>query len=383
VRDGSGALPGALPGALRIEMLLPSLARAGMEVVAAELARELRARGHQVAFTVIEEVGDLGGELRDEGFRVTHVPAPGLRPNVMAGALGHWLRTVRPDVVHAHSGLWLKAAQAARSAGVDRVILTLHGVPPREGTVARLYKRVACARVDEVVAVSESLRTYLVDRVRVPEGRVSFIPNGVCTRRFAPARPDGDGRTALGIPRDACVIGKVARLHPVKNHGLLLEAFAAFAAEVPSAFLLLVGDGALRDDVARQAHRLGIEERMLVTGVVADARPYLKQMNTFVLASHIEGMSISLLEAMAMEIPCVATAVGGNPALLDGGSRGLLVPPSSPTALTAALLACYASPEAARQRARAAREAVQTSHSLAAMAGAYEAAYRGTPVAHV
>jgi glycosyltransferase involved in cell wall biosynthesis len=243
---------------MRIEMLLPSMPRAGMEVMAAALGKGLAARGHDVGFTCIIEPGELGEDLRAEGFRVSVVQTPGLRPNLFPRELGPWLAELRPDVVHIHSGLWLKAAVAARHARVAHIVYTLHGIGVAEPWYLRWLHRAAAARTDTVVAVADSLGRHLTGTLGVPETKVRVILNGISTGRYAP-RPAAVGlRSRYGIPPDAFVVGNVARLHPVKNHSLLLDAFARLRQSRPEVFLLLVGDGVLRCTLERQVAALGI-----------------------------------------------------------------------------------------------------------------------------
>jgi glycosyltransferase involved in cell wall biosynthesis len=362
-------------GGLRIEMMLPALPRAGMEMVAATLARCLTGHGYEVGFTCIEGPGPLGLELREEGFRVAVVPAPGLRPNVLPHELASWLRKVRPDVAHIHSGVWLKAAQAARLARVPGVVYTLHGIAPVEPTLMRFYNRVAASRTDALAAVSDSLRRYLLDRVRVPSHKVRVIHNGISTALYR-KQPRSPGlRRSLGIPADAVVIGNVARLHPVKNHDLLLAAFERVLAQIPDAFLLLVGDGQLRQHVERAIGAMHLDGRVCITGLVPSTHGYLNEMDVFALSSHIEGTSISLLEAMACEVPVVATAVGGNPRLLRDGDLGLLTRAGDAAALASAITTVLHHPEAATVRATAARQVVEAHYSEARMAADYETIY--------
>jgi glycosyltransferase involved in cell wall biosynthesis len=367
---------------LRIEMVLPSLPRAGMEAVTATLARGLVGRGHTVGFTCTEDTGELGSQLRQEGFRVSEVLSPGLRPNFIPVELAPWLRRLQPDVVHGHNGVWLKAVQAARSAEVPRVVLTLHGIEPVERWFIPFYNRLAARRADVVVAVSQSLRKYLVERVGVPSTKVCTIFNGLPIDHFIAGPRSPEVRRTLQIPHDALVIGTVARLHPVKNHLLLLDAFARVRASVPRSFLLLVGDGPLRSEIEQRIAHLRLNAHVCITGVVTDSAPYLREMDAFALPSQIEGLSISLLEAMACGVPVVATAVGGTPRLLEQGELGRLVPPEDAAALAAAIVELLTDPGRARQLAGAARSAVEASYSVPRMVAEYEAAY-GVPTASV
>lgn len=347
-----------------------------METVTANLALSLRSRGHDVGITCIEEIGGVGRETIATGMRVSLVPAPGLMPNVVPRALGGWLRDVKPDVVHAHSGVWLKAVQAARWAGIDATVCTIHGIKPVEPWTRRWYDRIAARRTRRVVAVSNSVRDYLRRSARVPDRNLVMITNGVPLDAYTPGPSSPSVRMKLGIPPDGVVIGCVARFHPVKNHSLLIDAFAQVRQERPDAFLLLVGDGETRVAVEKRIESLGLSRYVRVTGVIDDTASVYREMDVFVLASLIEGTSISLLEAMAAGVPVVATAVGGNPDLLEGGRWGDLVPSGDAAGLARTILNVVECGAEYHVRAEAVRAHVVRNYSVDRMAEQYEAVYR-------
>jgi glycosyltransferase involved in cell wall biosynthesis len=370
------ASPVPANGRLKVEMVLPALYKAGMEVMAARLGRGLASRGHEIGFTCIEAGDAFADELRDEGFRVTVVPAPGLRSLVRAPLLAQWFRALRPDVVHGHSGAWLKAARAARSATVPRVVHTEHGMLEGESWYTPSLKRCAAHYTDHVVAVAEPIRAYLTGLARVNEDKVSVILNGVDTTQFTPAGA-GALRARLALPKGRPLIGNVARLAPIKNHALLIEAFALLSAHLPEAALAIVGDGALRGDLQRRIAARGLDTNAFLLGELRDTAAVYRDFDLFVLTSTIEGTSMSILEAMASGVCVVATAVGGNPDLLGHGRYGVLVPSEDPTALAAAMLDLLRDPGRRQRLAAAARAHVAERYSESAMIGAYEQLYRG------
>jgi glycosyltransferase involved in cell wall biosynthesis len=360
---------------LRIEMLLPSLPRAGMEVVAGSLAGALRERGHDVGFTCIMGPDELGEELRAAGFRVSVVAAPGLRPNLIASELGPWFSKLKLDVVHIHNGVWLKAVQGARRAGVQRIIYTLHGIDVVEPWYLQYLNRAAARHTTRIVTVSETLRSYVMNGLNAPAEIVSVIRNGVSTLRFRPGERSTGVRAALGVPADRTIIGIVARLDPVKNHGLLIDAFARVRQTRPDAFLLMVGDGPLRAELEGRIHAQQLQQHVRITGLQQDPAPILREMDVFALSSEIEGTSLSILEAMSTGLPVVATAVGGTPALLRDGQCGVLTPAGDATALADALLDLIAHPDRARALGIRARREVELHHSIEHMTDLYEEIY--------
>lgn len=354
-------------------MVLPSLPRAGMEQVAAALARGLAARGHDAGITCIESAGELGEALREEGVRVSVVPTPGVRSNFARSPLAAWLRERRPDVVHAHNGAWLKAATAARAAGVPRTVFTHHGLDTREPWYMRPYTRLAARRTHRIAAVSEALRDHLVGRMGLPAASVEVVRNGIDTARFRSGPRAEGARARLGVPAGRRIVGNVARLEPVKDHDLLLRAFALLRERVPDAFLLLVGDGSLREAVEARAAALGLRGHLRITGIVPDPAPIYREMAAFALSSVTEGTSISILEAMASGVPVAATAVGGNPALVGGD--GLLVPHGDARRLAEALHRLLEEPELAARLSAAARRRVEAEYGRERMLDRYEELY--------
>lgn len=362
------------PRSLKIEMVLPTLYPAGMEVMAARLTRALTGRGHEVGITCLESGGALADELIGEGYRVTVVPAPGFRSNLYAAALEKWFQRLRPDVAHVHSGVWLKAARAARRAGVPCVVHTAHGLPEREAWYLPVLARLAARFTDYVVAVSEPLRAYIAQQATLDVQRIRVIPNGADTDRFSPGPRTRALRTALAIDNECAVIGNVARLDPVKNHELLLDAFALLRARVPDATLVIVGDGALRGTLARRIAALGLDSRVHLVGSVGDVAQVYRDFDLFVLSSRGEGTSMSVLEAMSSGVCVIATAVGGTPDVLDHGRCGQLVR-SDPTDLACAIETLLRDSRRRRNLAAAARERVVTHYSQTAMVDAYEDLY--------
>jgi len=362
---------------LRIEMVLPSLEPGGQELVVVRLTNALRARGHDVGVTVTMEEGSLAAPLRDAGHDIALVPAPGLKTNWRAPSLIARFAQRRPDVVHVHSGVWLKAARAARAAGTRRVIHTVHGLLDREPWYGDTLKRFAARATDVVVAVSDPLHRYLVDDVHLHPAQVVTVINGVDTETFRPGNRVGTLRQRLGIGADSIVVGHVARLAPIKNQILLIDAFAAFRRQHEDAHLIIVGDGPERPSLEQRIRELALETSAHLVGTFDDTAPLYREFDIFVLCSRAEGTSMSILESMASGISIVATDVGGNPALLDGGSCGLLIPSESKDALVAALGRLTTNETERAAFARAGRRRAESTYSEAKVVDQYVDLYEG------
>jgi glycosyltransferase involved in cell wall biosynthesis len=174
------------------------------------------------------------------------------------------------------------------------------------------------------------MRAHITSDERVPAGRVHLCYNALDAARFDRAAAPLDG-----LPDDAFVIGTLAALRPEKDPQTLLRAFAQCAAASPHFILLIVGDGPLREDLKREAARLGVSPQCRFLPATPDVVPWLKTMDVFVLSSVFEALSNALMEAMACGCACVASRVGGNSELVRDGDTGLLFEPGDVDGLSA------------------------------------------------
>jgi len=246
----------------------------------------------------------------------------------------------------------------------------------KSARVRALFRRVN-GRFDRIVAPTGSIIDALVSDERVERARCGTIPNGVDMQRFHPATPEQRLRlrSALGFDAQQRLLGCVASFSPVKRHVDLIAAFARLRSADPRAHLLLIGEGALRADVERQIAQLQLSTSVHLLGARADVERILPALDAFVLASSTEGLSNAILEAQASGLPTVATNVGGNPDLVRADT-GILVPAHAPDALAQALGEVLAAPARAAEMGMRARAHVEATHSLEAMAAAYESMYR-------
>ena len=306
-------------------------------------------------------------------------PDPGLARGPLACLrLARVLRGLRPDVVHCRNWPTIDAIPGARLAGVPVVV---HGEHGREETdphgLARrrnVTRRGFGPLVDRFVTVSDDLRRWLIDTVHISRRKVRTIHNGVDTRRFSDQDREG-ARRALGIDERARVIGTVGRLDPVKDHATLMRAFARVVTARPEAVLAIVGDGPSRGALETLAADLGLAARVRLLGARADVARLLGGFDVFALPSIGEGISNTVLEAMATGLPVVATRVGGNPELVEDGVNGRLVPPRDPTALSEALESYLSDPLVRALHGKASRQRAVTQFDLPAMLEAYRTLY--------
>jgi sugar transferase (PEP-CTERM/EpsH1 system associated) len=289
-------------------------------------------------------------------------------------------RRLRPAVVHTRNLAALEAAVPAWAAGVPVRIHGEHGwnrADPdgrrrRYQYVRGLYRPF----VGRYVALSRHQEEYLERQVGVPSHRVSQIYNGVDTERFRPAQARSPiAGCPFGQPEDF-IAGWVGRMDPVKDLPNLLQGFARASHSSRSRLrLVLVGDGPTRPAVERLVEQLGLRERVWLAGERADIAEVMRGLDCFVLPSLGEGISNTILEAMASRLAVIATRVGGNPELIEPGMTGLLVPPGDSDALADALVRYSTDRAMARRHAKAARRVAQSRFSLARMVADYCSLY--------
>jgi sugar transferase (PEP-CTERM/EpsH1 system associated) len=251
-------------------------------------------------------------------------------------SLWRLFRRFRPDIVHTHAwGTLIEGMIAAKLAGVPVIVHGEHGTLQTKPYQLRI-QRFAWGKVDRVLSVSSRLAERLARDVRFDPGRIHTIRNGVNLERFGPALRE-EGRRELGLGDDVIAIGTVGRLVEVKDHPTLLRAFAQVASADSRTVLLLAGAGPLAAQLQRQATDLGIDTRVRFLGHRDDIERVLAALDLFVLSSSSEGMSNTILEAMASGVAVVATHVGGADELVVDGETGLLVASSDAHALASAL----------------------------------------------
>jgi len=295
------------------------------------------------------------------------------------------LRAMRPDLVHTRNIGTMECLVPAALAGVR---LRVHGEHGRDAADMdgsnRRYLRLRQLLnpfVSRYVALSKDLEGWLRTRVGISPKKITQIYNGVDLERFGSDKAHDDTHLPDAWGTQRIVFGTVGRMRAEKDQLTLVRAFARALTTLPmprtAVGLVLVGDGPFEERIAAEVRDQGLDDCVWLAGSRDDIPDILRELDVFVLPSLGEGISNTILEAMASSLPVIATRVGGNAELVDDGHTGLLVPASDVDAMAHAI-ATYARDATLRQRhGTAARKRVNSYFSLATMVNGYSELYDG------
>lgn len=312
---------------MRILHVNHTLALGGTEVMLLDLAAEQKRLGHTVTICSMYGPGLLDGKAAEYGIPVVHLNSPD-KLTSKVGKLTAYMREHPQDIVHSHWGVWLPTAIAGFLRRTPRVH-THHSNQQRR---LFLEHRTASLFTTKVVVLTPEVDDYIRKWVGVPKRKLAVILNGIDVFRFAEV-PEIE---IEGIPSTATIVGMVARLSPPKDYSTYMRAAKLVLLRFPDVHFVAVGDGAQRAQLEGERAQLELENFHFL-GNRLDVPSVLKRMTINVLATKNEGLSMTLLEAMASGCACVASDIPANRFALDGGNAGLLVPGLNPEAMAAAI----------------------------------------------
>lgn len=348
----------------------------GVERLAAVLAVRLGADGFTCSVCALGRDGRLGDELRGAGVPIfTLGRRPGLDLRVMR-RLAAILREQEVDILHTHhTGALVYGVPAALVAGVRAVVHTEHSHDALDNNPRlRAAERVLTKFTTATTCVTQEVKQYLSERVRIPPRRLIVLPNGVDTEVFAPGPADPTLIRELRLSR-CKVVGTVGRLDALKDQATLIRAFALVRSSVPDARLIIVGDGPLRAELADLAEALGVRDAVRFTGTRCDVPALLRAFDVFALSSTHEGLPLALLEAMSTGVAAVATAVGGVPNVVEHGVSGFLCTPKDADALAGYVVRLLGDADLRRTIGQDARARVEAAFSVRRMIEEYRGVY--------
>jgi sugar transferase (PEP-CTERM/EpsH1 system associated) len=367
-----------MSGRIRILHVLYSMGTGGTELALKRLATELDPNRFE---NIICTIASPSPTEERNGIRHISLHRAGAKTGFLFPQLLRLFRRERPDVVHSRNWGAIEAVPAARFAGVRRVIHSEHGrdIHTMSGDPLRrrVFRQLCYSMSHEVVAVSSELSRHYASQLGILSKRFKVIPNGVDTTRF---RPNDEARIRfrrkLGLDSNIVVLGTLARLDPVKDHRTLLRAAAqTMQAGVPL-HVVIVGDGPEKQRLAELTASL--PELQGHVSFVAETRQPEECLNGFdilALTSLSEGMSNTLLEAMATGLPCIATRVGSNPDLVGEGETGFLADAGDAGKIAEYICALAANMQLRHEMGMRGRRKIESEFNLRKMAESYSRLY--------
>jgi glycosyltransferase involved in cell wall biosynthesis len=323
------------PKRIRVVEVLATASNGGAQEHLFSLLTRLDPERYDTSVVALSN-GSTVRKLQRARIPVTVIDTPD--DGVAVGALAAYLADVRPDVVHNHMFraelIGTRAAMALGAVGHRRpfVVSTVHSSRVRSAADREELRRLT-PEMGHLIAVSRAIEAKIKAEGRDVGVRISLIYNGVDLDRYDHQEPCCTLRDEYGMEPGSQIVGVVARLEPEKGHPTLLEAWPDVLRSVPDAYLLVVGEGSQRDALERLASGLRIAHRVVFTGRRDDVPAVTAALDVAVQPSYREAQGLSVLEAMALSRPVVASAVGGIPEMIDDGISGLLVPPHDASGL--------------------------------------------------
>jgi glycosyltransferase involved in cell wall biosynthesis len=350
-------------------------------------------KGHKVVLVTGPTAGPEGKLLQKQplpGLEIVEIPDLVRELSPLADwracqALRRLFREREFDVVHTHSS---KAGIVGRIAAwkerVPVVVHTVHGQafhPYQAAWRNWLYilaERYAARRCHRIYAVAQAMIDQCVAANVAPPEKYQVVYSGMDMDAFANARPEPELRASLGIPEDALVVGKVARLFELKGHEYLVQAAPAIVARFPQVRFLLVGDGNLREELEAEIARLGLSEHFVFAGLVppADVCRYTALMDVLVHLSLREGLPRTVVQGLASGVPAIGFPLDGTPEVILEGKTGFLCPTGDATAVATAVNALLENPERRRAMGQTGQELVLERFSWQRMGSVLEGEYR-------
>jgi sugar transferase (PEP-CTERM/EpsH1 system associated) len=372
--------PDGLARPLRIMHVFDRLDVGGTEKAVMKLVRGLDP-GLFEHFICTMRGGSTAVEEWTSGVTVLHAGGAGAGLQFNVPRLARIMRAVRPAIVHSRNWGGIEAVVAARLVRVPIAVHSEHGyelemlcgLPLHR----RLLRHVVYRITSAVAAVTDDLRNYHAQQAWWNPEAINVLYNGVDGQEFSPQPQVRDSvRERLGIPKDALVVGSIGRMVPLKDFTTLLKAGEVLMPETPNLHVILVGSGpelsGLQNYTANSRQLAG---RVVFPGAVDHVADLLNAMDIFVLPTLMEGMSNTLLEALAVGLPAVVTRVGGNPEVVAEGECGYLFAPQDVPGLVSQLRTLLRDPRLRANFGRAARERALRSFSLERMLRRYRDLY--------
>jgi glycosyltransferase involved in cell wall biosynthesis len=368
-------------GRVRVVELLATGTNGGAQEHVYSLVSRMDPANYDIRIVSLSH-GSSVRRLEKAGFDVSVIDEPNDR--IAVQKLAALLAEMEPEVMHNHmyraEVVGTRAALMLGELGCRRpaIISTVHSSRVR-CVDDRVALRQLTPLMDRLIVVSRAIERKITEEGRVG-APISLIYNGVDLQRYNHQQPCCTLHEEYSIPESSPIVGVVARLEAEKGHRVLLDAWPAVLAEHPDAWLLIVGEGSERNSLEAQAAGLGIADHVVFTGRREDVPAVTAALDIAVLPSYREAQGLSVLEAMALSRPVIASNVGGIPEMIEDGVTGLLVPPGSPDALAGAINLLLSDHPRADMVAKRGHDLVHDRFCIELMASQIEAIYDAAAV---
>jgi len=363
---------------IKIMHILHTLGTAGLQKGVVNIANQLNSNGFEISICCLEESGTFEKRL-NPGTKVFVMNKPPGIDYTLPLRLAKLFRREKTMIVHTHSvGTYLYGAIGAKLAWMPRIIHGEHGdlhQPSGSRPIDINIRRYLSHITDVIHTVSADLKNSLVRMTGIKPEKIVTILNGVELDKFKIAQ-NPQLRKILGIGMKDLVIGTVSRLSPVKNFELLIQVIPEINHTGLYPKVLFVGDGPSRPNLESLTKQYGLEKQIIFLGDRSDVPDLLNVMDIFILTSFSEGLSNSIMEAMAAGLPVVATNVGGNPELVIHNETGFLFPSQDASILAQQIIELTNDPEKRHRMGLAGRKRMEEFFTLEKMIRNYENLYR-------
>jgi sugar transferase (PEP-CTERM/EpsH1 system associated) len=362
-----------MPAQRRIMQVVHSLDFGGLEKMVIDLSDELEKNGYRSIICCMDKNGAMIEQAKNKGLKVLAIGRKAGVDYLLPLKLANLIKTEKIEIVHTHNmGPMLYGTLGAWIARVPAV----HTKHDRENKItSKVLWSAAWSMNKSVIMISEDARKEFLKHTFVEPAKVRVIRNGINVAAFAAPVDVQSKRNSLGIQPSEIVLGTVARLSKEKDQCTLIDAFAQINKIIPQTKLLIVGEGAMRDKLEDHAKERRILDNVMFLGSRTDVAEILAVLDVFVLTSLTEGISISLLEAMASGKPVIVTSVGGNPEVVTGGIDGILVPPKDAVKIAEAAVSLLTNSGLMQKMGQMARTHVRERFDLCQMVKQYEELY--------
>jgi sugar transferase (PEP-CTERM/EpsH1 system associated) len=363
-----------MKSAIHVQHVLLSLQPGGLENGVVNLVNRLDERDFHSSICCLKQAGEFAARLPRDRVAIKEMGWRGGNNLWLPFRLARHFRRTQTDIVHTRNAeAFYYGFLGAKLAGVPAVVHSEHGRSFTDRQLRFMVQRTFSRYTEAIFAVSQQLRTDLVTHIGIPVDRIQVLYNGVDLDRFGSLHRDPI-RQQLGIDNDTIVIGSVGRLVAVKNYALLLRAIHRLGDS--RLILMLVGDGPEREALESLAQGLGIKGRVRFLGHRDDVPGLLGAMDIFVLPSLSEGMSNTMLEAMASQVATVASNVGGAAEIIRDSSNGMLFESNNLDELCCRLGSLLEDDALRNRIATEGRRSVLSNFGIDGMVSRYEALYR-------